>query len=127
LMIMAVLFLSPWTSTAIYTNNDSLHFFIQFSIMYIIKHMDKKVLIIFLIIFLGLSAAITNAYTSKPANGHSWSEMECTGGLCVTADNKVGIGTDIPTEKLEVDGDILVSGDACISTGYCLSDLDVFE
>lgn len=50
-------------------------------------------------------AEIVGAYTSsKPANGHSWSEMECTSGLCITADNKVGIGTDAPAQKLSVAG-----------------------
>lgn len=74
--------------------------------------MNKRNLIIFLVIFLGLFFAIyqyanelktdlaSAAYsTSRPANGHSWSEMECTAGLCVTAANKVGIGTDNPTEN----------------------------
>jgi len=70
---------------------------------------------------------LANAYTVKPANGHSWTEMECSEGLCVTAGNKVGVGTDSPSEKFEVYGDILVTGgDACNGGGYCLSDLDVF-
>jgi hypothetical protein len=100
--------------------------------------MNKKLLIIFLITFLSFSLAIyqytkelkfdlVRAYsTSKPANGHSWSEMECTTGLCVTGDNKVGIGTDSPTEKLEVIGNILVGEDACNGEDYCLSDLTGF-
>jgi len=52
--------------------------------------------------------------------------MECTTGLCVTGDNKVGIGTDSPTEKLEVIGNILVGEDACNGEDYCLSDLTGF-
>jgi len=73
---------------------------------------------------------IAGAYTaSKPAMGHSWTEMECTNGICVTADNKVGIGTDSPTEKLQVTGNLKVSGvitgtgDVCNGTGNCLSAL----
>jgi len=54
---------------------------------------------------------------------HPWSEIECTAGLCVTTDSKVGIGTDTPTKKLEVAGDILISGDLCDSQGHCLSDM----
>ncbi len=72
-----------------------------------------------------LKAGFINAAysTSKPANGHSWSEMECTTGLCVTSENKVGIGTDSPSKKLEVNGDILASGtgDVCNGSGKCLS------
>lgn len=71
-----------------------------------------------------LKSEIVDAYSAiKPANGHSWSEMECTSGLCVTSDNKVGIGTDSPSKKLEVNGDILASGtgDVCNGSGRCLS------
>jgi len=98
--------------------------------------MNRKVLLIFLVVFLGLSVAIYQyvkelqsdlanaAYSiSKPANGHSWSEMECTAGLCVTVGDKVGIGTDNPTEKLEVVGNFKASGDVCNGTGNCLSAL----
>jgi hypothetical protein len=89
--------------------------------------MSKNFLVIFLIIFLGLSAVIVYAYSPKSINGHTWSEMECSGVICVTPENKVGIGTDSPMEKLQINGNVLVSGDACISAGYCLSDLDIFE
>jgi hypothetical protein len=101
--------------------------------------MNKKSLtIISLVVFLGLSVVVyqyikqlqsefaSAAYsTTKPANGHSWAEMECTSGLCVTADNKVGIGTDTPLKKLEVNGDILASGtgDVCNGGGKCLSSI----
>jgi hypothetical protein len=67
--------------------------------------------------------------TSKPANGHSWSEMECPeGGLCVRgtgADQKVGIGLEpiATSKKFEVDGDIKASGDLCNGSGNCLSAL----
>jgi len=46
---------------------------------------------------------------NKKANGHSWSEMQCTEGLCVK-DDKVGIGTDNPSGKLDVVGNINVDG-----------------
>jgi hypothetical protein len=97
--------------------------------------MNKKILIVSLVLFLGLSIAIyqyakelqseftSAAYsTSKPANGHSWSEMECTSDLCVTG-GKIGMGTDSPSKKLSVVGDIGASGDICNGTGNCLSAL----
>ena len=92
--------------------------------------MDKKVSLFSLIVFICLSVMIcqlVDAYSSKSINGHTWSEMECNEAICVTPENKVGIGTDSPMEKLQVNGNVLVSGDACINTGYCLSDLDIFE
>ena len=72
--------------------------------------------------------------TDKKANGHSWSEMPCTVGLCVTADDKVGIGTESisATDKLgvlgnvEINGDLHVSGDICNGAGACLKVLDDF-
>jgi len=57
--------------------------------------------------------------TSKPANGHSWSEMECTSNLCVTGEN-IGIGTDSPTTKLQVSGTVKAT-DVCNEAGICLS------
>ncbi|MDD4531307.1 MAG: hypothetical protein PHH21_01200 [Candidatus Pacebacteria bacterium] len=62
-------------------------------------------------------------YTAKPSLGHSWSEMECSEGLCIASDNNVGIGTDSPTEKLQIVGDLSVSGDVCNGSGNCLSAL----
>jgi len=68
---------------------------------------------------------IAAAYqATKPANGHSWSEMQCTNDICVDTDNhKVGIGTDAPLEALEVNGSILASGDGdvCNGAGKCLN------
>lgn len=96
--------------------------------------MNKKIFILSLVLFLGLFLAIyqyakelqtdlVSAYsTSKPANGHSWSEMECTSDVCITG-SKVGMGTDNPTVKLEVVGDFKASGDVCNGTGNCLSAL----
>jgi len=71
-----------------------------------------------------LKLELVKAYdASKPVNGHDWSEMQCTEGLCVTDDNKVGIGTSEPSEKLEVNGNILISGtgDVCNGSGKCLN------
>ena len=87
------------------------------------------------------------AYSGKPATGHSWTEMECSSGLCVTSDNKVGIGTSTPGSKLDVAGTINSTGisssgtisavgninsnatisaatDVCIGSGACLSQLN---
>ena len=71
--------------------------------------------------------------TDKKANGHSWSEMPCTAGLCIK-DDKVGIGTESvsATDKLGVlgnvgiVGDLQVSGNICNGAGACLSALDDF-
>lgn len=96
--------------------------------------MNKNFFIVSLFILFGLGVAIyqytlefksefANAYSSsRPANGHSWTEMECTEGLCVTADNKVGVGTDSPTTKFEVNG-VIKGTDVCNTTGNCLSAL----
>lgn len=48
--------------------------------------------------------------------------MECTTGMCITADNKVGVGTDNPSVKFEVNGTIKGT-DVCNATGNCLSAL----
>jgi hypothetical protein len=94
----------------------------------------QNLVIIFSIMALGLiagayqyiqifQAEMAGAYNAtKPANGHSWSEMQCTEGLCVTADNKVGVGTDSPSVKFEVNGTIKGT-DVCNATGNCLSAL----
>lgn len=97
--------------------------------------MDKKNILIFSLgIVLSLAVGFysgarfsnseqVRAYNAKPAAGHSWSEMECSSGLCVTSDNKVGVGTDSPTEKMQVAGNLKVTGDICNSSGNCLSAL----
>jgi hypothetical protein len=45
--------------------------------------------------------------------------------LCITVDGKVGIGTENPSQKLEVKGSILVSGtgDVCNGSGKCLNSI----
>lgn len=50
--------------------------------------------------------------TSKPANGHSWAEMECTEGLCIdSANDRVGIGVSNPAYKLDIVGSVHATGD----------------
>jgi len=95
--------------------------------------MNKKLLFFLIVTGFSLVSAVyqyirefqsefaSAAYSSKPAAGHSWSEMECTNGLCVTTDNKVGIGTDSPSQKLEVVGNVKVA-DICADSG-CLNSL----
>ncbi|MDD4531308.1 MAG: hypothetical protein PHH21_01205 [Candidatus Pacebacteria bacterium] len=97
--------------------------------------MDKKSTILFLLgILIGLCAGTysyfhffhadtVKAYTTKPSAGHSWSEMECSEGLCIASDNKVGIGTDSPANNFQVTGNIKASGNVCDGSGNCLSDL----
>jgi len=54
--------------------------------------------------------------------GHLWSEMECSNAICIdVANNRIGIGgKNEPTEALDVNGSIKVSGDVCNSSGSCL-------
>lgn len=63
--------------------------------------------------------------TSNP--GHNWSSMECSSDtICIdTVNKRVGIGTNIPSKTLEVNGDIKVAGDVCTAGGVCLSALGV--
>ena len=56
--------------------------------------------------------------TTKPANGHTWGEMECSSTLCLTGEN-TGLGTSTPGYKLDVQGgQINASGGLCIA-GDC--------
>lgn len=99
--------------------------------------MKKQYLIgLFLLLGIGMIAGVyqyinffqaemVGAYsTTKPANGHSWQEMQCTDSMCIDTTNKrVGIGTDAPSVSLDVTGSIKASGDVCNGTGNCLSSL----
>jgi hypothetical protein len=98
--------------------------------------MNKKILIVSSIIFLGLFFGIYQCFQvfetenvsavsiGTPIAGHPWSQMECSGDtLCVDTTNKrVGIGINNPTVKLDVDGTIRGT-DVCNTTGNCLSAL----
>lgn len=108
--------------------------------------MNKKIILIFLsfLVIFGLFVAIyqyvrefqadfVGAYTTKPANGHSWSEMECTSDLCVKSGAGVGIGTeDAGSNKLKVAGNVEVVGsinvatNVCLASGACLTDIAGF-
>jgi hypothetical protein len=84
--------------------------------------MNKKSIILFVLIsFFALSFSMyqyvkefrsnfVDAYsTVKPANGHLWSEMECSSSVCLSGGN-VGIGTDSPNYKLKVVGTTMLDG-----------------
>ena len=99
---------------------------------------NKKILVLMIIFFFVCMAIFqyvkefqsefaNAAYGLKPANGHSWSEMQCTEDICVDMNShKVGIGTSNPGQKLEVNGNILASGDICNTDGACLSQITAF-
>jgi len=101
--------------------------------MYYNIGMDKKFILFITITLLAFSFSvyqytkelgtdITRAAGIKPNPGHLWSEMECSSDLCVN-NGKIGMGTESPSKKLEVNGDILASGtgDVCNGSGKCLS------
>ncbi len=59
------------------------------------------------------------AYSStKPANGHTWSEMECSSTLCLTGGN-TGLGTSTPGYKLDVQGGQINASDGLCIAGDC--------
>ena len=65
-------------------------------------------------------------YAAVNNPGHLWSEMECSSALCIdTVNSRVGIGTETPGETLEINGNILTSGDGdvCNGQGKCLSSI----
>ncbi len=57
-----------------------------------------------------------------PNPGHTWSSMECSAdSLCIDpAGNKLGIGTNTPSQKLEVNGNIKLGG---ASPSYTVSNV----
>lgn len=65
------------------------------------------------ILFQSLSKDVSAAINT-PIMGHPWAQMECnTDGLCVVgsgASQKVGIGIGTPAEKLDIVGNLKVSG-----------------
>ena len=66
-----------------------------------------------------------NAYTtSKPDNGHFWSDMECSSTLCITGGN-IGVGTDAPTTKLDIVG-TLKATNFCTTSNICLNSITDF-
>ncbi len=66
-----------------------------------------------------------DAYNSTRAlNGHFWSEMQCTSEICIN-EGDVGIGTDSPSTKLEING-ILKVTDACTAAGICLNAISAY-
>jgi hypothetical protein len=99
----------------------------------------NNLIIIFVIIFLGLifgtyqyfqvleTERVSAVTVGIPTSGHDWTQMECNADtLCMdTANKRLGVGTNNPTEKLEVGGNIKASGDIC-GGGSCLSVLGKF-
>jgi hypothetical protein len=97
--------------------------------------MNKKILIVSSIVFLGLIFGIYQCFQvfetenvsavniGTPISGHPWSQMECSGDtLCVDITNKrVGIGTNNPTEKFEVNGSIKASGSVTATGNFSTS------
>ena len=74
----------------------------------------NNIIILSLLIFLTLGIVLFNyanqltsliAEAVAPNPGHSWSELECTTGLCVTGTN-VGIGTISPAAKLTIGNNV---------------------
>ncbi len=51
-------------------------------------------------------------YAAAVNPGHSWSQMECTDTFCIDTNNKrIGIGTILPLEALEINGNIKLGGE----------------
>lgn len=69
---------------------------------------------------------ISAATIGTPNPGHSWTEMECSGdSLCVdTTNSRVGIGTNNPTAKLDVNGIINLNSNRITSVGAPISSAD---
>jgi hypothetical protein len=72
---------------------------------------NRHVLIILLFIIAASTVGLVVAYggTAPATMGHSWGEIDCDSSLCVKSTG-VGIGTTSPGQKLEVSGNIKMSG-----------------
>jgi hypothetical protein len=84
----------------------------------------QNYLIVLFVIFLGLSFSIYQYFQAfktenvsavtinTPNPGHTWSSMECSGdSLCIDpTGSKLGIGTNTPSEKLTVNGNLSITG-----------------
>lgn len=73
--------------------------------------MNKKYLIVslfFLVIVFTSYYFASAATVGVPNPGHTWAEMECSASsVCIdTSLNRVGIGTNNPSEKLHVNGNV---------------------
>ncbi len=63
--------------------------------------------------FQALETGSVSAVTvGTPDPGHAWSQMECSAdSLCVdTVNNRLGVGTNTPGEKLTVSGNLSITG-----------------
>jgi len=68
----------------------------------------------------GYAAVADTADFARNASGGGWVDNGSVISLETSTDS-VGIGTDTPTEKLHVEGNLFVSGTATIGTGHVIS------
>ncbi|MFA5433891.1 MAG: hypothetical protein WC319_13685 [Candidatus Paceibacterota bacterium] len=94
----------------------------------------QQLFIVFGVMLLGLVFGISQYFQALktedvsavtvgiPNPGHAWSSMECSGdSLCIDpTGGKLGIGTNTPSQKLEVNGNIKLSG---ASPSYTVSNV----
>lgn len=82
---------------------------------------QRRSLIIIAVLFVGIVCAVGQymgafnamyALATNPNPGHSWAEIECNDTFCVdSANNRIGIGTTSPENKLSIVGGVDVEGD----------------
>lgn len=82
---------------------------------------QRRYFIIIAVLFVGIICAVGQymgafnamyALATNPNPGHTWNQMECTTGLCVdTVNNRVGVGTTSPENKLHIVGGVDIAGD----------------
>jgi hypothetical protein len=82
--------------------------------------MKFRYLLITLSVILSVGIVLSAVQTSLAANpGHPWSQMDCDTTLCANSTAlKVGIGTLIPTAKLQINPGTSVEGLRIISSDY---------